>query len=280
MLEKIRKLFNNNNLQIEDLRTNQWKIISYSLKLPEKFIEKFKDEVHWGYISARQTLSEPFIEKFKDKVNWYYISYSQTLSEPFIEKFQDYVCWEYISEDQKLSESFIEKFKDKVDWGWISESQKLSEPFIEKFKDYVDWSTFTTSQKFSKEFIEKFKDKFSNSWMASLSKEEKLKTIKEYYEIDGDYIIAYKSTRDDGSSVYAPDEYLYEVGKTYSTNKCDCNAKNENSFGLAAWTKEEALSYYPDGKLFKVKIHIDDIGTIVQDGSKIRCFKLEVIEKI
>ena len=53
----------------------------------------------------------------------------------------------------------------------------------------------------------------------------------------------------------------------------------ENSFGLSAWTKEKALEYY-EGELYKVKIHIDDVGALVQKGSKIRCFKLEVIEKI
>jgi len=116
--------------------------------------------------------------------------------------------------------------------------------------------------------------------MASLSTEEKLDIIQKHYEIDGDYIIAYKSTNADGSSRFAQGEYLYEVGKAYRTDKCDCNAENANSFGLSAWTKEGALDYYQKGKLFKVRIHIDDIGAIVQDGSKIRCFKLEVIEEI
>ena len=116
--------------------------------------------------------------------------------------------------------------------------------------------------------------------MISLSKEEKLEIIKEHYDVQDDYIIAFKSTKSDGSSLYAPKDYLYEVGKTYETDRCDCNAVKIDSFGLAAWTKQSALNYHPYGKLFKVKIHIDDIGAIVQVGDKIRCFKLEVIEEI
>ncbi|MFA5600687.1 MAG: hypothetical protein WDA06_08850, partial [Phenylobacterium sp.] len=71
----------------------------------------------------------------------------------------------------------------------------------------------------------------------------------------------------------------YEIGKTYKSH-CDCNLTNENSFGLSAWTKKEALEYYPKGKLLKVKIDIKDIGAIVHNGNKIRCFKFEVLEEI
>jgi hypothetical protein len=98
------------------------------------------------------------------------------------------------------------------------------------------------------------------------------------YEIDGDFVFAYKSTLKHGISIYN-NSYRYKVGETYKSN-CDCNIDNDNSFGLSAWTEEKALNYNPDGELYKVKIHIDDIGALVQKDNKIRCFKLEIIEKI
>ena len=71
----------------------------------------------------------------------------------------------------------------------------------------------------------------------------------------------------------------YEVGKTYYSH-CDCNLNNIDSFGLSAWTKEKALDYYNRGKLLKVKIPIEKIGSIVYNGNKIRTFELTVIEEI
>jgi len=44
--------------------------------------------------------------------------------------------------------------------------------------------------------------------------------------------------------------------------------------------KKRALKYYKHGKLLKVKINIEDIGAIIHDGGKIRCFKFEVIKEV
>ncbi len=69
------------------------------------------------------------------------------------------------------------------------------------------------------------------------------------------------------------------MGETYESH-CNCDLYDNNSFGLSAWTKEGALQYYSKGELYKVRIHIDDIGALVYENNKIRCFKLEVIERI
>ena len=61
--------------------------------------------------------------------------------------------------------------------------------------------------------------------------------------------------------------------------KCDYNIDEENSFGLSAWTKNGALDYH-DGKLFKVKIDIADIGAIVHNNKKIRASKLTILEEV
>jgi len=40
------------------------------------------------------------------------------------------------------------------------------------------------------------------------------------------------------------------------------------------------LDYHSRGKLLKVKVNIEDIGAIVHNNNKIRCFKLEVLEEV
>ena len=257
-----------------------WNYISMYQKLSEQFIEQFKEKVDWIYISKHQKLSEQFIEQFQDKVDWIYISMYQKLSEQFIEQFQDKVDWNYISQYQKLSEQFIEQFKEKVDWNYISQYQKLSEQFIEQFQDKVNWYSISQYQKLSEQFIESNNlTKPINNWNY-VTKEEKLHSIKEcgLYEIDGDYIIAYKSTRENGYSVYNY-QYQYEVNKEYESH-CDANLNNENSFGLSAWTRDKALEYHSNGDLFKVKIHLDNVLALVHDHYKLRCDKIFVVEKV
>ena len=104
-------------------------------------------------------------------------------------------------------------------------------------------------------------------------------SFKDIYEIVNDeYIIAYKSTRIDGYSTFNF-QYQYEVGKTYESH-ADGNLDEENSFGLSVWTKKDAIEFYPNGELYKVKIHIDDLAAVVHNNCKLRCSKIEIIEKI
>ncbi|HNW65785.1 MAG TPA: hypothetical protein PKO10_01070, partial [Aliarcobacter cryaerophilus] len=165
------------------------------------------------------------------------------------------------SKYQKLSEGFIREFSDKVNlyWNCISSNQKLSESFIKEYN--------LTIPKYN--------------WLYK-TKEEKLSYLKKhcsniYKIVDNNYIVAYKSTKIEGYSIYNF-QYQYKVGEIYESH-CDCNIDNENSFGLSAWTKEKALEYYDEGKLFKVHINIEDIGAIVHDNMKIRCSKLTVISE-
>ncbi len=140
-------------------------------------------------------------------------------------------------------------------------------------------------QKISEEFSEEFRKEFyiaiqENNWLYC-SKEDKLKYIKEntdYKVIDDEYIIAYKSVRRNRYSCYNF-QYQYLDGETYSSH-CDCNIKNDSSFGLSAWTIEGAKDYYSKGTILKVKIAIDKIGAIVHHNQKIRCFELTVIGEI
>ncbi len=257
-----------------------WYYISKSQILSEDFIKEFKNRVNWDIICKCQELSENFIRECKDEVNWIYISKYQKLSEDFIREFKDKVDWFYISQYQKLSEDFIREFHNKVNKEYISKYQTLSEDFIREFKSIIYWSYISYYQRLSPEFMKEFNLYIpKNNWLYKDSK-YKMQRIKDcgLYEIDGDYIIAYKSTRRNGLSAYN-NQYTYQVGKTYHSH-CDCNIDAKNSFGLSAWTKKQALNYFSDGELYKVKIHIDDIGALVQNENKLRCFKLKIIEKL
>ena len=269
-----------NELNIEEIRKNpelvDWYNISISQKLSEGFIREFKDKVNWNSISISQKLSEGFIREFQDKVDWFYISKHQKLSEEFIREFQDNVNWFYISKHQKLSEEFIREFKDKVDWNCISKHQKLSEGFIREFRDNVFWYHISKHQKLSEEFIKEFNLEInSDNW---LYKPTELK--KEYitnlnmYECYEDYFIAYKGIRSDRYSNYNF-QYQYLIGKTYESH-CDCTS-DENSFGLSVWTEEKAKAYCNE-LIIKVKVKYEDVGRVVHNNGKIRCFRFEVLD--
>ena len=257
-----------------------WFSISKHQHLSEDFIREFKDKVNWNCISTYQHLSEDFIREFKDRVSWLAISKKQHLSEGFIREFAHKVDWFCISKYQHLSEGFIREFKDKVDWFCISKYQHLSEEFIREFKDKVDWINISEYQHLSKEFIEEFKDwlymrGIADSWHYK-SVEEKKKAVMDtgLYECHDDYFIAYKGIRSDRYSRWNF-QYQYVKGETYET-WCDCS-DNEDSFGFSAWTKKGAREYC-DELVVRVKVRYEDVGRVVHDGGKIRCFKLEILD--
>ena len=257
-----------------------WDCISIYQYLSEKFIREFANEVDWNYISAYQHLSEDFIREFKNRVDWNYISANQHLSERFIREFANEVVWDLISENQHLSEDFIREFKDWVDWNYISVNQHLSEDFIREFADKVDWDWISKYQRLSKKFIREFKDDIymgliTDSWQYK-STEEKKKAVMDtgLYECHDDYFVAYKGIRKDRYSRFNF-QYQYLKGHTYET-WCDCSIE-ECSFGFSAWTEEKARDYCNE-LVVRVKVRYEDVGRVVHDGGKIRCFKLEVLD--
>ena len=251
-----------------------WYWISEYQYLSEDFIREFKNRVDWCSISQYQPLSEGFIREFAHKVDWENISAYQHLSEDFIREFKGEVDWILISTYQHLSESFIRNFLNRVDWRLVSCYQHLSEDFIREFKDWVDWRYIYKYQRLSKEFIEEM-DLLADSWNYK-STEEKKKAVMDtgLYECHDDYFIAYKGIRSDRYSAYNF-QYQYLKGHTYET-WCDCSADND-SFGFSAWTEEDAREYCNE-LIVRVKIRYEDVGRIVHDGGKVRCFKMEILD--
>jgi len=254
-----------------------WFEISQTPGLTEDFIREHKDLVCWTYISKYQKLSEDFIREHKDLVCWVYISTYQKLSEDFILEHKSLVNWYNISVYQKLSEDFIRENKDLVYWVYISEYQKLSEDFIREHKNLVNWIYISQYQKLSEDFIREFNLSIPTDNWLYISAEDKLSIVRQtnLYEIDGEYIIAYKGVRSDNYSKFNF-QYKYEVGETYSCH-ADFNLSNENSFGLSAWTLEKAREYC-NQKILKVKIHASDLAAVVHKGGKLRCQKFLVIK--
>ena len=211
----------------------------------------------WGDISKYQKLSEDFIREFQDKVEWNWISGYQKLSESFIHEFQGKVNWIWISGYQKLSEAFIREFQDKVDWYWISIHQKLSNEFIEDFKNRLDLS------------------ELKDSWHYKRTEEKKQAVVATgLYECHDTYFLAYKGIRSDRYSKFNF-QYKYEKGGTYES-WCDCS-DDENSFGLSVWDEPNAREYSSE-LVVRVKVNYEDVGRVVHNGGKIRCFKLEVLD--
>jgi hypothetical protein len=264
------------------LTEDEWDKISSTPGLSEDFIRENSDKVNWQYISRYQKLIEEFIREFSDKLYWWEISSYQKLSEDFIREISDKVYFDLISKYQKLSENFIREFSDKVNWINISKFQKLSEEFIIENSDKVNRYNIFKYQKLGKDLIKKYNTNIhipETNWLYK-DKEYKKKYIKENteHEIIGDKVIAYKSCRKDGYSAFNF-QYHYEVGGEYECHS-DYNVDEENSFGLSAWTKEKALSYYDRGKLFKVEIDLENIAAVVQDENKIRASKIKILEEV
>ena len=108
------------------------------------------------------------------------------------------------------------------------------------------------------------------------STEEKKKAVMDtgLYECHEDYFIAYKGIRSDRYSRYNF-QYQYLKGHTYET-WCDCS-DNEDSFGFSAWT-EESVKQYCSELVVRVKVRYEDVGRVVHDDGKIRCFKIEILD--
>ena len=296
-LDFLNKELGTNYKSLDDVN---WLNVSRNIQLSENFIREFKDKVDWVRISTHQKLSEEFIKEFQNSVNWSYISIYQKLSEEFIREFQNRVNWDYISKYQKLSENFIREFQDKVNWIYISGYQNLSENFIREFKDNVYWIIISINQKLSENFIREFKDKIywcyiirfqklsddfienfkitidEDNWLYK-STEFKKKQIIDcgLYECHEDYFIAYKAIRSDRYSHYNF-QYQYLPNQTYEAH-CDCT-DNVDSFGLSVWTEKGAKDYNNSGLIVKIKVKYENVGRLVHNSNKIRCFKIEVLE--
>jgi hypothetical protein len=232
------------------------------------------DKEDWNVIFRYQKVSEKFIRDFYTECDFERIVVFQNLNEDFIKEIWNVIVHKglcsVVTLYHQLSKEFLmDKFQDLY-WPWVIKYQKafreissgfLKDNFLDHYLDHPD----SRCKK--------------GNWL-NASTEFKLKYIQNNtdYDIFHDkYIIAYKSVRADGYSIFNF-HYKYEVDGVYESN-CNCDLDAVDGHGLSAWSRKGALNYHGLGKLFKVKINIEDIGAIVGKG-KIRCFKLEVLSEV
>lgn len=267
-----------------------WMVVSYHEDLTEDDIREFENEVFWPAISGHQTLSESFIDEYSHKVNWSEISKRQTLSDAFLLDHYDKIVWEELPCRRSFSEDFIQTLDSYgyANWTLISRYQSLSEDFIEQFADKVDWDEISKHQTLSENFIDAYDaylDIPENTWRY-MTAQEKLDWVDAYtnFEIRDSRIVAHKSIRDDGYSVYCVHTF-YEVGNTYTVANCDCIPSNSSSFGLTAWTPAAAPAY-GRGRILEVEIDPANLGAVMDgydaygDYKKLRCFSFDVVDVV
>ena len=282
-------------------------ISKYSDKLPmsnitanqilsEQFMRDNISKIDLYEASSHQFLSEKFICDFEnteygDHFNWYDISMYQKLSEDFIESHLDKLYMPNIAHYQHLSEHFILKHSNLFDWYTIVQYQDLQEKTLNQIIDNFDlkkdgflMNCILSYNKFSNEFLafHNITDErvaILNNWLYKSTEEKKQLVIDtELYECYDDYFIAYKAIRSDRYSLFNF-QYKYEKGMSYYS-KCDCT-NAENSFGFGVGSKQFAENYGDcdlNSIIVRCKVKYEDVGRIVHDGDKIRCFNIEILD--
>jgi len=96
--------------------------------------------IHWNLISAIPNLPKDFIYKYRNSIYWRSICIFQKFTEYDIKKFANYIWWDNLQKDLKLSENLIEELQHKICWKYVSCRQKLSCSFIEKFEHLIEFS--------------------------------------------------------------------------------------------------------------------------------------------
>ena len=291
-----------------------WIKISTSQKLSELFIEKYSDKI--SFYDLPRNLYVPFevLSKYLDKINFCALAISKPLTEEFISKYRNSFDWYYICKYQKLSNEFIINNCNLLWWENVIKYQKLSNQFIDenfqllmsncyklnkhlpkyqklsienitKYINELDLECLIKYQKLPVDIITKnnasflknaIKNKCFWQYQPTEFKKQKLAETGKY-ECHDDYFIAYKAIRPDRYSLFNF-QYQYLPNKTYESH-CDCTGA-ENSFGLNVGTYKFAMSYPITNNcvIAKCKINYEDIGRIVHNGEKVRCFKITVLE--
>lgn len=264
---------------------DDWKTISSCQHLSIDFIERHKDVLDFHILVCNQYLTEKIIEDKMDCLSGseiFGIATKQKLSEEFIEKYYSYFFKYAIHRlimYQKLSEHFFDTHSDLMSYGVSTMYHRFSEDFLERHFDKINrlnGNNLVNYQKLSEDFIKRHKllRTDDDNWLYKDVEFKKNEIMKlGLYDCYDDYFIAYKGIRSDRYSCYNF-QYKYEIGGIYESN-CDCT-NEENSFGLSVWTEGMARDYCKE-LVIKVKVRYEDVGRVVHNGGKIRCFEFEVL---
>ena len=257
--------------------------------LSNDIIDKYVNWLAFNILSLYHNLSYDFVDRYCHKLNWMIISNRSGLTEEFIDRYCDRLNWSSICDKQVLSEEFIEKHIYDFELDEVLKSKCLSEYFIERHIGDEDfsWIDVAKHQKLSDNFIKKHSDELSNvlyylhdNWnYKSVSDKKQAIVDTGLYECYDDYFIAYKAIRINRYSLFNL-QYKYEKGCVYDS-LCDCS-DNENSYGLNVGSECFAINYGDSSSfcynVVRCKVRYEDVGRVVHDGQKIRCFRIEVLD--
>jgi hypothetical protein len=122
-----------------------------------------------------------------------------------------------------------------------------------------------------------------NLWLYK-GDDQKAELMIEHYEIqedeEGKYVIEYKATRMDYTSIFDPESFFYGELCKIETD-CNFDSSDSYSFGFGVYNKENAIRYGTESdvgyyRLVKVKVYLKDLAYL--PSGKIRCSKLEIID--
>jgi len=239
-------------------------------KLNSREIESMikNNEVDLVALFIYQNVTEKIIEKYKNKyadLEWEIICRNQKLSISFIERNKDKISWLDISAYQELNEKFIEKHLENLNIPYIMKFQKLSERFIKKYYDLL----------FSSLYLRK------DSWHYKTKKEKKDEIVKlKEYECYKNYFIAFKLVRENRLPLFNS-KFKYNKRGIYKT--WADTSSNENGFGFSCGSYnyiEEIKNKINHIKTqtVRVKIKYEDVARILENGRKLRVFKIKVLD--
>ena len=168
----------------------------------------------------------------------------------------------------------IQRIKQEIERIMKEENLNCS---VREFKDKVYWDCISKYQKLSEDFIREFNLKIEDNWLYKSTEFKKEQIINSgKYKCYKNHFIAYKGVRSDRYSNYNF-QYQYLDNNEYSSHADYTN--EENSFGLSAWTYEQAKKYCNQCVL-KVKIKYEDVARLVHSDNKIRCSKIKIIGEV
>lgn len=85
----------------KEVLKNMWYVCEYQ-KLPESFMRKYSEELHWSDICRHQILSEEFMHDFRDNLHWDVIAECQPLSKSFILAYADKLKEQLLRKNVKI----------------------------------------------------------------------------------------------------------------------------------------------------------------------------------
>lgn len=261
-------------------------IVIQKVEVSEDLLIKYLPNINLDLLVCVQKLSESFILKYFKRLNKTNLARYQVLTDKVLAKCAKYISdsdfWYFVSEFQRLSEKNIHKYIDKLSLLKITKFQTLSENFIrknikilnsdslEKYQYYSD--AFADELGLNKSILFHAKDKANINRL----KRKLIRTGK--YECHKDGFIAYKAIRYNRYSFFNF-RYKYLKDNVFESN-CDCT-NNECSFGLNVGTYDFAKSYLGNdinGVIVKCKVKYEDVGAMVHNNEKVRCFKITVLD--